>query len=284
MAAHSLLKSNWPLLLLPSSAKWIMALPMEEDSRRVSFSGEKSEPYLKILNMRVLEATIEDCLNVTNQQHSEYEGLHYPFLNIIILIIIVWTPQCMQSCYHSQLQLIIFMGNFTWGIGSDKFIEQSLDDRFQLLRGDLSVGDLAIDPAHDLLLGPGLPNTVTSHDDEPSHIGYFLLVLRGQLHFLNFGKSDDQLFLGLQLLVLFVLKVSQGPGQVEVAVDTSITDEATSLLDTVLLLDEVRFVVLTQEVGLAASSQNGSRVTSVGDVQCVLVKQCHVCCAPGECL
>lgn len=93
-----------------------------------------------------------------------------------------------------------------------------------------------------------------------------------QLYFLNLRKGDDELLLGLQLLVLLVLEVSQGSGEVEVAVDSSVTDEATGLLDTVLLLNEIWFVVLAQEDGLVSSSQNGSGVTCVGDVQCVLVE------------
>lgn len=128
----------------------------------------------------------------------------------------------------------------------------------------MSVGDLVVDPGHDLLLGPGFPDTVTSHDNE--------LILCSQLYFLNLRKGDDELLLGLQLLVLLVLKISQGSGEVEVAVDSSVTDEATGLLDTVLLLNEIWFVVLAQEDGLVSSSQNGSGVTCVGDVQCVLVE------------
>ena len=65
---------------------------------------------------------------------------------------------------------------------------------------------------------------------------------------------------------LLVLKVTKRPGEIEVSIDSSFSDDAACLLDTVDFYLTLGFMVLRHFNSFSSFSHDASGVTSVNDI------------------
>lgn len=95
-----------------------------------------------------------------------------------------------------------------------------------------------------------LPNAVTAYQDE--------LVLVGHLELFYVGVTCDHLFVIGQTLVLLVVEVREGAGQIQASVDSAHCDVPACLLDPGLLFSRIRLVVFTEVDRLALPAEHGA--------------------------
>jgi hypothetical protein len=158
------------------------------------------------------------------------------------------------------------------GVRGEALVKELLDDFGEAL----FVLHAVADESADFVVGEDFPDSVAAHEDEG------LGAVEGDG--LDVGVGGDELLLGLELGVLLVLEVSDGSGEVQVAVDSAVDDEASSVGDSGALDLVVGLVVLRESGDLAVLVQQRPRVSSVGDVHGVVLDEHDVGGASGAVL
>lgn len=79
--------------------------------------------------------------------------------------------------------------------------------------------------------------------------------------------STDKLFIRFQIKVLLVFKITYGSREVEISINSTFRDESTSFSDSFLFLFIIWFMIETEFNSLSVSTENTSRITSVGNIE-----------------
>ena len=115
-------------------------------------------------------------------------------------------------------------------------VEVLLCDLFKVKIFEGGAFDLVVNPLYGLFVCVLLPDAVAAHQNEINVVSQFKHV--------GVWVSCDGLLLWSQVLDLLVLKITERPAQVEVAVDTPLfCDFAASVFNSVFLDGVVRFVI-----------------------------------------
>jgi hypothetical protein len=163
---------------------------------------------------------------------------------LILKIIFIYTDQVRESLLfeldenrghivHPVLAAVVL---------GHQLVQELVQDASEL---PLLVADSLLDPLDHILVGLDLPDSIASHNNE-----IYVLVL----YFLDVRVGGDHLLLWFQVLILFVLHISEGPRQVQVPVDSAPADLPSSSLYSIGLLGVLRLVVETQRHALAADA------------------------------
>ena len=123
----------------------------------------------------------------------------------------------------------------------------------------LPLTDFLLDDVYEALaiLHVFLPDAVATDYQE-------LVFARIALHLLDVGLGCDHLLVPEERLVLLVVEVAEGTGEVQPAVDAAHCDGASCLPDAVLLNFILGLVVLGKIDGLARAAEHAARVSSIG--------------------
>jgi hypothetical protein len=119
-----------------------------------------------------------------------------------------------------------------------------------------------------------LPHSIAGDDD-------ILISFVIALDLFDFGDGDEHLLVVGFELVDFVVEVSEGAGDVYVAVDAAFVDFASGFDDAVSFGGEVGFVVFGESDGDAVSAEDGAAVADVCQVDAVGGEEEDVGCASG---